>query len=143
MSEIEMLLEAAALSGELGRMLLAFGIVIVLAAIAAALQELGVRISRAVALLGAAANRRRRPGRGRAVRPRRHLTMTAIAFALGRGSALRCRCMFPRRARLNGAGNVEKRLDRSTDRVLEQTARRRRVTEGAASEFRENSGDRR
>jgi len=138
MSEMEMLLETAALSGELGRMLLAFGIVIVLAA---ALQEFGVGLSRAVALLAAAAIAGARPGR--VVRPRRHLTMTAIAFALGRGSALRCRCIFPRKARLNGAGNLEKRLDRSTDRVLEQTARRRRVTEGAASEFRENSGDRR
>jgi hypothetical protein len=55
MSEMEMLLEAAALSGELGRMLLAFGIVIVLAAVAAALQEFGLGIPRAVALLAAAA----------------------------------------------------------------------------------------
>jgi hypothetical protein len=54
MNEMQMLLEAAALSGELGRMLLAFGIVMVLAAAAAALRELGVGIPRAFAFLAAA-----------------------------------------------------------------------------------------
>jgi hypothetical protein len=53
--EPQILLEAAALRGELGRMLLAFGMAILLAAAAAALQELGLGLSRAVAFLAAAA----------------------------------------------------------------------------------------
>jgi hypothetical protein len=51
----EILIESTALSGELGRMLLAFGIVIVILAAGAILQELGLRISRAVAWLAAVA----------------------------------------------------------------------------------------
>ena len=51
--EPQILIEAAALRGELGRMLLALGIVI--AAIAAAMQELELGISRAIGLLAVAA----------------------------------------------------------------------------------------
>jgi hypothetical protein len=53
--EPQILLEAAALRGELGRMLLALGIVVLLGVGAAALQELSVGVSRAVAFLAAVA----------------------------------------------------------------------------------------